>query len=227
MRRPPAHAVLCVSAHLVYDAESEVGRQSFRPGVRRQESTLMTRARPLLTLSAVLVVLLVCLLSNPPRSAGHQGKGGSHGNRGHHGNPHDGGGTPGIGNGPHGNGPHGGGQGSGNSGANAVDCEAERCDLQPDLTAACPCQGQNHGQYVGCVRRFMHGHGATQCRGAIMRCAARSTCGKENAVTCDLPGGCAIKRSAQACTNAGGTARASATCCEACGPTSPSGAFLD
>ena len=183
----------------------------------------MTRARPILTLSGVLVTLVVCLLSIPPRSAAHPGNGGSHGNRGRH----DGGGVPGIGKGPHeGNGPHGGGQGSGNDGANAVDCQAERCDLEADLTAACPCQARNHGQYVGCVARFMRANGATQCRGEAIHCAARSVCGKKNAVTCDLPGGCANKRSAQACTNAGGTVRASGTCCEAC-VTSPSGAFLD
>jgi hypothetical protein len=51
------------------------------------------------------------------------------------------------------------------------------------IASGCPCTGQtNHGQYVSCVARAVRtavDNGLpVNCKGAVMRCAARSTCGK-------------------------------------------------
>ena len=121
----------------------------------------------------------------------------------------------------------------------AQDCDAERCAI-----TECSCaDAANHGKYVSCVA---HAAGVSdECHGAVVRCAARSTCGKEGAVVCLRPNGkCSIKRSEARCTNHGGMVVAGATsCCAACGavptttttpvtsttsttsPGSPSGAF--
>src|ERR1043166_6711119 len=61
----------------------------------------------------------------------------------------------------------------------------------------CSCDG-NHGRYVSCVARavndLVRNHGfPTNCKGAVTRCAARSTCGKKDGfVTCAVcsPGTC-------------------------------------
>jgi hypothetical protein len=65
------------------------------------------------------------------------------------------------------------------------------------ILADCPCTG-NHGQYVSCVAREVReavgsGELDTNCKGKVVRCAARSTCGKkEGFVTCTrcVPGTC-------------------------------------
>jgi hypothetical protein len=71
------------------------------------------------------------------------------------------------------------------------DCEAERCN--PAVQAAvtdCGCDtAENHGKYVSCVARAVNGLAKDrtidrQCKGKIKRCAARSTCGKDNFETC-------------------------------------------
>jgi hypothetical protein len=72
--------------------------------------------------------------------------------------------------------------------------------VEAALGAACPCAGKmlpndsvapwrNHGQYVSCVVRFRNGLRKAGClsdatRTTIARCAARSTCGKSDAVLC-------------------------------------------
>jgi hypothetical protein len=78
-------------------------------------------------------------------------------------------------------------------------------DVAAAVAAACPCggdsQGQswkNHGQYVSCVVRFRNDLRRQGClddaaKRTIARCAARSTCGKEDAVLCciyDTSGTC-------------------------------------
>jgi hypothetical protein len=130
------------------------------------------------------------------------------------------------------------------------DCEAARCLVQSEIEADCPCDdATNHGRHVSCVARtirrlWQQGDIPTNCKGKIQRCAARSTCGKEGAVTClrptstcdptlltcasdpnvpcttDLECGarCSLKRSADRCTEAGGTVGSSTTCCANCGP---------
>ena len=124
----------------------------------------------------------------------------------------------------------------------AQDCDAERCAI-----TECSCaDAANHGKYVSCVARAADV--SDECHGAVVRCAARSTCGKEGAVVCIRPNmKCSIKRSADRCTNHGGTVVVGATsCCAPCGavpttttmttpvttttsttsPGSPSGAFM-
>jgi len=68
------------------------------------------------------------------------------------------------------------------------------------VLAACPCTG-NHGQYVSCVARTVRdavtsGELDVNCKGKVVRCAARSTCGKkEGFVTCTIcvPGTCSAE----------------------------------
>jgi hypothetical protein len=74
----------------------------------------------------------------------------------------------------------------------------------PDLTTVrdrilseCTCTG-NHGQYVSCVAHAVRdavtsGELDVNCKGKVVRCAARSTCGKKTGfVTCTVcvPGTC-------------------------------------
>jgi hypothetical protein len=139
-------------------------------------------------------------------------------------------------------------------GANAQpDCEPARCAVQAALEEECPCSAAtNHGRHVSCVARVVNelskGENPvvpTNCKGKIKRCAARSICGKEGAVTCQIPEfgtcdlttgfcvenntvactsdtdcvvgtRCKIKRSAELCMERGGTVGASPTCCADC-----------
>ena len=65
------------------------------------------------------------------------------------------------------------------------------------ILADCQCNG-NHGQYVSCVAHHVRtavtsGELDVNCKGAVTRCAARSTCGhKTGFVTCTIcnPGTC-------------------------------------
>ena len=78
----------------------------------------------------------------------------------------------------------------------AADCEAVRCALQSainDPETGCQCDAAtNHGQYVSCVAHKVKELARTNpdlktCKGKVKRCAARSTCGKENFITCTVP----------------------------------------
>jgi hypothetical protein len=130
----------------------------------------------------------------------------------------------------------------------AQDCEAERCAAEAAIAAACPCDSaENHGDYVSCVADAVEGLVSEECRGAVVRCAARSTCGKEGAVACLKPKRsgcdrntgtcrknpavscessrdcvvgtkCSIKRSAEKCTDHGGVVSGSDSCCAECVP---------
>ena len=144
---------------------------------------------------------------------------------------------------------------------------AQTCPDDPGaaIAAACPCDQDaagvpwaNHGKYVSCVVQARNELRRDGCLDAaanreIARCAARSTCGKEDAVlccvydtsgTCDdaLPGdgtaagvcsndgtvacdtdadcitasGPKVKRSAEICTDHGGTAVGGGSVCSAC-----------
>ena len=78
-----------------------------------------------------------------------------------------------------------------------VDCEAARCAVQQQIDTHCSCGvkngKQNHGRYVSCVAHIIKQLSASgdipvQCKGKIIRCAARSTCGKkEGFVICQIP----------------------------------------
>ena len=133
----------------------------------------------------------------------------------------------------------------------AVDCEAARCAVQAALDTECPCSAaSNHGRHVSCVAHVVKrlsaaGMVPTECKGKITRCAARSVCGKEGFVTCQIPvtgtcdlasgtcvensallcasdadcvigTKCKTKRSADLCLANGGTVGASPTCCSDC-----------
>lgn len=100
-----------------------------------------------------------------------------------------------------------------------------------EVAALCPCDGfANHGQYVKCARgvaNALAGTGAlpNNCKGSVVSCAAKSTCGKPGFVTCcttDQRGRtrCSIKKGADKCrAPKGGTACVGLlpSCCDACG----------
>ena len=109
-----------------------------------------------------------------------------------------------------------------------------------DATTTCPCASfDNHGQYVKCVRGVANTRSSLDpsdpnflprdCKGAVVRCAAHSVCGKAGFVTCCIPQTtsvpkCKTKRDATRCADAGGAVGGDATtgcssCCDAC-PTS-------
>ncbi len=117
---------------------------------------------------------------------------------------------------------------AGSANAAPADCEAERCLIQAEIDAACPCaEAKNHGRYTTCVARVVNaaakaGTISKSCRGKINGCFIRSTCGKKaGAVACDLQGSgvggrCRPLSSESQCLKRGGTVVAS--CCETCGP---------
>jgi hypothetical protein len=69
--------------------------------------------------------------------------------------------------------------------------------VRADINTKCTCEG-NHGAYVSCVARAANkavrdGLLDVNCKGAVTRCAARSTCGKKTGfVACAIcePGAC-------------------------------------
>jgi hypothetical protein len=162
--------------------------------------------------------------------------------------------------------PHGrpdGGHGSHGAGKGGGSCDAASSTMGAFVDATCPCAGpsdgsggsiawRNHGQYVRCVahavRDAARAAGAKRrCGKALVRCAARSSCGKDGAVACLVPAGgtcvdgacsddpavacltdaeCAASAcsvlSGDECTALGGVG-GPGSCCSA----SPSGAFVD
>ena len=70
------------------------------------------------------------------------------------------------------------------SSAAPPDCEAARCSVQSAVDACCA-NAKNHGQFVSCVAHAVKASGVpTNCKGKVVSCAARSTCGKEGFSTC-------------------------------------------
>ena len=127
------------------------------------------------------------------------------------------------------------------SGARADDDDGSSCGSMPGdadavaatraaAAAACDCAGaRNHGSYVSCVSHVARdavqdGSLRAECKGEVVRCAARSTCGRDGFVTCcrtDAAGTtrCSTKRNADHCRPPkGGTAcvGAASSCCDAC-----------
>lgn len=131
-------------------------------------------------------------------------------------------------------------------------------EVRAEIDRACPCTG-NHGQFVSCVAHHVrdavrNGDIDGTCKGAVTRCAARSTCGKKTGfVTCAIcePGTCtsglcddgttacstnaqcppvvnrcSTKSSADLCDARGGVS-GSGSCCDATCVASPSGAFIE
>jgi hypothetical protein len=109
-----------------------------------------------------------------------------------------------------------------------------------------PCAAAtNHGVYVSCVAGVANDRANNNllpknCKGKVKKCAAKSTCGKPGFVTCLIPTDtcvdgtcsrnqdqtcttdancgtrCHIRRSAQSCTDRGGTVGAGSSCCAPC-----------
>jgi hypothetical protein len=115
------------------------------------------------------------------------------------------------------------------------------------LAQRCPCDGQqNHGRYVSCVAHYRNALRKAGCLTAdalrtLVRCAARSTCGKTGAVVCCFAsaGTCTaglcqdgvtpctlstdctemasrIANDGASCATAGGTTAGSGSACTAC-----------
>lgn len=114
---------------------------------------------------------------------------------------------------------------------------AKKCTDDAAVAAAraaasseCDCAtATNHGRYVSCVAQVAtelvdSGDLPGECKGEVVRCAAKSTCGKPGAVTCcriDRKGKvkCSIKKTAEKCLpprDGGACIGASDSCCDAC-----------
>ena len=129
-----------------------------------------------------------------------------------------------------------------------------RCDdpaaaevVRARIASTCVCtEATNHGQHVSCVahelrQAVLSGELPVNCKGAVVRCAARSTCGKragfvtccfaasgvcdgglcqDGTTACTLSTECPVvtkcrtKSSTEACTTLGG-APGSGSCCDA------------
>ena len=215
------------------------------------------RTGSMVTIGAAIVLIAagVALAKSHGDEDGHghqaQGHDGSHGRSGRHGGEGSEHGTESGSRGEH-----------GGKGGSACDTAASSV-IGAFVDSTCPCDGvddgnggtvawKNHGQYVRCVAHAVKA--ATRAAGVKRRCArdlvpcaARSSCGKRNAVrcivtatgictngACDAPAGmpCTVDSDCTAqvcsvttatrCAEAGGTA-GSGTCCAG----SPNGAFLD
>lgn len=92
----------------------------------------------------------------------------------------------------------------------------------------CPCAGAaDHGAYVKCVAGVAKaavtaGTLPKQCSGAVKKCAAKSTCGKLDFVTCCITKNgatkCKTAKDSATCIGKGGAVGACASCCDACTP---------
>ena len=123
------------------------------------------------------------------------------------------------------------------TGADKADVAAARAAV--DLH--CNCAGvANHGKFVSCAADEASKTLTNKsCHGVVVKCAARSTCGKPGFVTCCRTKAsgvtsCSTKSNSDKCTPPkGGTACVGSfpSCCDACTSsgcaTSPSGAFVD
>jgi len=123
------------------------------------------------------------------------------------------------------------------SSADPPDCEAARCSVQSSVDACCA-NAKNHGQFVSCVAHAVKAAGVpTNCKGKVVRCAARSTCGKEGfstcTPTCDTTTGFCVDDPTMACTTntdcgrchlrpsgtcPPNTTEGSGSCCATCAP---------
>ena len=135
------------------------------------------------------------------------------------------------------------GQAQAKCGDNPGDDQAV-ADARDQVNTDCVCASfTNHGQYVKCAKGVAIARADAMtlpknCKGAVIKCAAKSTCGKPGFVTCCKTSAsgkttCSTKSDASKCKAPGsGSACVStfSSCCDACtstGCASPSGAFLD
>ena len=118
-----------------------------------------------------------------------------------------------------------------------ADAAAARCGDRPgesdalaearaQVDSVCGCAGtRSHREFTACALRVARervtaGTLPKRCRGAVKRCAAKSTCGRPNAVTCCITRKgrtrCRVKKSAARCLAKGGCVGSWASCCDAC-----------
>lgn len=127
-------------------------------------------------------------------------------------------------------------------------CEPARCAAQAAIAQDCPCDAAaTHGRHVSCVahvvkRLVAAGTVPVNCKGKVVRCAAKSTCGKPGFVTCYIPTDtcnlttgtctsnpalpclvdadcgtrCKTKSAPEICVQAGGAVGAPGSCCASC-----------
>ena len=98
--------------------------------------------------------------------------------------------------------------------------------LRAQVAGACDCaSATSHGAHVRCVRTQAKLAAQTagapaSCRAAVIRCAAKSTCGNPTRVACCIEKKgrttCRVLHDAAACSAKHGTAGACASCCDAC-----------
>jgi hypothetical protein len=118
-------------------------------------------------------------------------------------------------------------------GDNVGDAEAVAA-ARAQVAADCDCAGTpSHGAYVSCAAGVANERANAEppllpkyCKGAVKKCAARSTCGKPGFVACCRTSSsgktkCSTKRDAEHCiAPAGGAACTSdpafSSCCDAC-----------
>jgi len=106
---------------------------------------------------------------------------------------------------------------------------SKRAQARSDIAMSCDCAAAtNHGEYVSCVAQHantevMNNVLPKSCKGAVRKCAARSTCGKPGFVTCCLANQsghghskCAIRKDAASCMAKGGCPGSFSSCCDAC-----------
>jgi hypothetical protein len=110
------------------------------------------------------------------------------------------------------------------------------------VQSQCDCEGAgNHGAYVKCAKDIAKERSSLSpddadylpksCKGAVTRCAAKSTCGKPGFVTCCIEKAngttkCKTTKSAQKCTDKGGTPGTCTSCCDACSSPLPTGGVI-
>jgi len=118
----------------------------------------------------------------------------------------------------------------------AVAAVRDTCDKR------CCANTKDHGQYMGCVDKCANAMAKLgvlphECKGAVMKCTAQSTCGRPGMASCcrtDAHGRtkCSIKKIGKCKAPKGGSACMDMhkSCCDACkgngSPCSPNGAFL-
>jgi len=105
------------------------------------------------------------------------------------------------------------------------------------VAAQCPCGvAMKHREYVQCARgvaniAIFNGELPKDCRQSVVKCAAKSTCGRPGRVTCcrTSAGGqtrCSIKKNAALCTppkNGSACVGSLSSCCDACTATGCTG----
>ena len=104
--------------------------------------------------------------------------------------------------------------------------------------STCNCAtSTNHGDYVKCVKGVANDRASQNpsllpknCKGQVVKCAAKSVCGKTGFVTCCITKNavtkCKTKKDAMHCTDKQGVVGSCDSCCDACpapgsGPSCP------